>query len=173
MLTLCYTHCVSCCLNLIGGAKSTSLFQFCLTMFIFSLLTKCYLVYLSSKVFAAIGGAQAMESSQLSKDYDSLPGDDSEFSGEGSTGGGIAGSGGGYYPPTQSQMGLTDSIASLGSLEDARPVRSTLHMKPTPPHPPAAPLNGSATARNAQTVVADGKPSSADNPTSWTGTVSV
>eukprot|EP00981_Chlorochromonas_danica_P000460 scaffold98_cov248-Ochromonas_danica.AAC.1 len=120
-----------------------------------------------------------MESSQLSKDYDSLPGDDSEFSGEGSTsgGGGVgSGGGGGYYPPTQSQMGLNDSIASLGSLEDARPVRSSLHMKPTPPHPPAAPSSGSATlsnTRNAQTVVADAKPSSTDNPTSWTGTVSV
>lgn len=116
-----------------GSAESSSLFKFCLTMFVFCLLAKAYLCFIASKVFASIGGAQAMEASGMtSSAYDSLPGDDLEYSGNGGGNGG-----GGYYPPgSQSQTQMTSSIASFEAEED-RNVRNSLHAKPTPPNAPA------------------------------------
>lgn len=100
-------------------------------MFVFSLFAKLYIVYIASKFFASVGGAQAMDLSTMSSasGYDSLPGDELESSTEG-----------GYFR-SAGRSGLSTSIASLEPVSDDNEedsnVSSALHTNPGhAPYPP-------------------------------------
>lgn len=103
---------VFCSVN--GAETSSSLFKFCLTMLIFSLLCKLYALYVGAHFFAAIGGAQSMQTSVMgtSNIYDNLSGSVLE---ESQTAG--------YYnpPATASSGNLDKSSSSFVSAAEGQP----------------------------------------------------
>ncbi|KAJ1444088.1 hypothetical protein B484DRAFT_389048, partial [Ochromonadaceae sp. CCMP2298] len=94
-----------------NNRHSSSMFKFCLTMFIFCLFVKMYALYQASMFFTSIGGAYSLDSSNMTSSmYESLRGSTSmhgqgQGQGQGGQGAGHEEESGGYYPPQSNSQG--------------------------------------------------------------------